>query len=87
MYEIILSKKALSFYQQTNKKNARILNRCFENITKTPTAHPNIKKLHGSYEGSLRYRVGKLRIIYSIDEINKIVYVELIVSRESAYKH
>jgi mRNA interferase RelE/StbE len=86
MFEINLSKKALSFYQNTSKKNARILNRCFENLANNPYVHANIKKLHGIYEGSFRYRAGKLRIIYSINEIKKIIIIELIVSRENAYK-
>lgn len=85
MYEIRLSRKAQKFYEETDKKNVKILNRCFETVSKNPYFHANIKKLHGVFEGSFRYKAGNLRIIYSIDESKKIVYVEVIVTRGSAY--
>ena len=65
MFEIELSRKAEKFYRSIDDKAARILNRCFEILSKEPFYHANIKKLHGEFEGSYRYRSGSLRIIYS----------------------
>jgi mRNA interferase RelE/StbE len=86
MFEIELSTKAERFYRSADNKTTRILNRCFEVISKEPFYHSNIKKLHGEFEGSYRYRSGDLRIVYSIDEKNKIVYIEVITDRGKSYR-
>ncbi len=44
------------------------------------------KRLTGRLRGKRSYRVGKVRIIYTIDERLRIVYVEDIEFRESVYK-
>ena len=86
MYEIELSGKAAKYYTASDDKNIRIINRCFETILKNPFYHANIKKLHGEFEGSYRYRFGDLRIIYSIDKGKGIIFIELIVERGKAYR-
>ena len=85
MYEIELSRSAAKYYSDLDDKRARIINRCFKTISENPFYHPNIKKLHGEFEGSYRYRFGDLRIIYSFDKERKIIFIELIVPRGKAY--
>jgi mRNA interferase RelE/StbE len=86
MFEIELSRKAEKFYRSADDKTVRILNRCFEVLSKEPFYHANIKKLHGEFEGSYRYRTGGLRILYSVDEKEKIVYIEVITDRGKSYR-
>jgi mRNA interferase RelE/StbE len=86
MFEIEFSRKGEKFYSSADDKTARILNRCFETIAKEPFYHANIKKLHGEFEGSYRYRSGSLRIIYSVDEEEKIIYIEVITDRGRSYR-
>jgi len=86
MFEIELSRKAEKFYRSADDKTVRILNRCFEVLSKKPFYHANIKKLHGEFEGSYRYRTGGLRILYSVDEKEKIVYIEVITDRGKSYR-
>ena len=47
--------------------------------------HYDIKRLHGKYEGQLRFRVGNLRVIYEIDATNRIVNIIAIRPRGQAY--
>jgi len=86
MFEIEFSRKAEKFYRSADEKTARILNRCFEIIAKEPFYHANIKKLHGEFEGSYRYRSGNLRIIYSVNEEEKVIYIEVITDRGMSYR-
>jgi len=86
MYEIELSQTAARYYSSLNDKKIRIINRCFKTILKNPFYHSNIKKLHGEFEGSYRYRFGDLRIIYSINKERKIIFIELIAQRGTAYR-
>mgnify|MGYP000591044971 CR=1 FL=1 len=46
----------------------------------------DIKRLKGEWEGYLRLRKGKIRIIFSIDNNNKIIFIDKIDFRGNAYK-
>jgi mRNA interferase RelE/StbE len=86
MYDLLLTHRAQRFYEQADAPLARRLNRCFEQLRKNPTEHPNIKRLKGSLSGCLRYRVGDWRVIYEINETERSVTILLVVHRSSAYQ-
>ena len=86
MYEIELSRKAAKFYQKADTVTIRRLNAAFDNLAKDPINHSNIKPLSGELQGSFRFRIGNIRIIYSLDDIIKIVYIEMIGFRGDVYK-
>ena len=46
----------------------------------------NIKRLSGKWEGCSRVRVGKNRIIFSINFEKQIVLIEIIDNRSDAYR-
>jgi mRNA interferase RelE/StbE len=86
MYEIKLSRKAAKFYQKVNAPTTRRLNAAFDRLAEDPLHHYNIKQLSGELQGSYRLRIGNIRIIYSIDDTVKIVYIEVIGFRGDVYK-
>ena len=86
MYKIELSRKAVKFYQKADTITARRLNLAFDKLSEDPFGYYNIKRLTGELKGSFRLRVGDVRIIYSVDNINSIVYIEAIRFRGDAYK-
>ena len=86
MYKIELSRKAAKFYQKADTITARRLNLAFGKLSEDPFRHYNIKRLTGELEGSFRLRLGDIRIIYSVDNKNSIVYSEVIRFRGDAYK-
>jgi mRNA interferase RelE/StbE len=86
MYELELSRKAAKFYQKADAATARRLNVAFDRLAKEPLHHHSIKSLAGELQGSLRMRIGDIRIVYSIDETTKTVFVEVIGFRGDVYK-
>lgn len=46
----------------------------------------NIKKLKGEFEGLYRFRIGKYRLFYFIDDQKVIVFVIDLKHRKDAYK-
>ncbi len=86
MYEIELSRKAAKFYQRADTATARRLNAAFDRLAEDPFNHNNIKPLSGELQGSFRMRIGNIRVIYSIDDTIKIVYIEVIGFRGDVYK-
>jgi mRNA interferase RelE/StbE len=86
MYEIELAKKAAKFYRKADTPTVRRLNAAFDQLVEDPFHHYNIKPLSGELEGSYRLRIGDIRIIYSVDDSIKIVFIEVIGFRGDAYK-
>lgn len=87
MYEIaetttfqksIKKKKLQNIYEKLEKD-------VFPLISEEPHYGPNIKKLSGNLEGLHRYRIGNYRLIYLIDEEQKMIFLVDLVHRKDAY--
>ena len=85
MYEVELSRDAQRFYQRCDKPAAKKLARCFAALETDPRAGNNIKPLKGQLSGSYRYRVGDLRVVYTIDDDASTVFVSTIAKRSDVY--
>jgi mRNA interferase RelE/StbE len=46
----------------------------------------NVKALKGRFAGSYRYRLGDLRVVYTINDREVIVYVITIAKRSDVYE-
>ncbi|MBM3189704.1 MAG: type II toxin-antitoxin system RelE/ParE family toxin [Chloroflexi bacterium] len=86
MYEIRLTRDARASYEAADKALARQLNRCFDQLQEQPYMHPNIRRLRGPLAGQWRYRIGDWRVIYRVQEEERIVTILLIAHRSSAYR-
>jgi mRNA interferase RelE/StbE len=86
MYKILLTKESEKYYKKCDTKTKKTLNECFDILKINPHYGTNIKKLHGELTGLLRYRVGSLRVIYSIEDENVSVIIVAIGSRGDVYK-
>jgi len=58
----------------------------YPQLRENPFFGTNIKKLKGEFEGLYRYRVGKYRIFYKIENDKILVIVLDIDDRKDAYK-
>jgi mRNA interferase RelE/StbE len=85
MYKVILAKIAKEFYDESEISDTKKINKAVEYLKINPRIHPNIKPLKGSLSGMWRYRAGALRIMYSIDDANRIVNVAEIDYRGNIY--
>jgi len=79
MYKIELSRKAARFYQKAEKTIFKRLNIAFSKLAEDPIQQYNIKKLSSELKGSCRFRLGDIRIIYSVDDEKRIVYIEVLL--------
>lgn len=79
-YKILIQKAAEKFLKkQTRKTQERLL----DAIYKLPEG-TDIKKLQG--HNMYRMRVGNMRVLYTVDDVIKIISVEEIDSRGDVYK-
>ena len=86
MFEVYLSHEAEKIYLKATPKTTRLLNNCFRHLEESPLFGPNIKHLKGKLEGSFRYQVGGIRVVYSVDMESRKVFVESIGPRGDVYK-
>lgn len=85
MYKVIAHKRALKFYRALDKKIASRIDAAVERLREDPFRHRNIRKLRGEFTGSYRYRVSDIRIVYSVDVEDKVIYIEVIERRSKIY--
>ena len=86
MYEVLISHEAAKSYRKQDTKTKQRLNRCIERISQDPLSDPHVKRLHGPLQGKLRYAMGGLRIVYTVDADKQIVSIVSIKNRGEAYK-
>ena len=86
MFEVYLSREAEKIYLKAHPKTTRSLDNCFRNLELSSLFGPNIKRLKGKLEGSYRYQIGGMRVIYNVDIETKKVFIETIGARGDIYK-
>jgi mRNA interferase RelE/StbE len=86
VFEVYLSHEAEKIYLKANPKTTRLLDHGFKNLEESPLFGPNIKRLKGKLEGSFRFQIGGLRVIYNVDGESRKIFVETIGPRGDIYK-
>lgn len=78
-------------FQKKIKKNKykslykKISEYAYPLLRKNPYFGPNIKRLKGEFSGLYRYRLGKFRLFYEIDNDKIIIFIIDIEDRKDAY--
>ena len=65
---------------------AKLRQRVYPQLRERPHFGPNIKKLHGYQPETWRYRVGRYRVFYGIDESTRMVNIVTVDHRKDAYR-
>jgi mRNA interferase RelE/StbE len=86
MYKLELSREAQRFYERSDKSIAKKLARCFQSLEADPRAGNNVKALKGPLAGAFRYRIGDLRVVYTINDRSVTVSVITIAKRSDVYE-
>ncbi|HLL88803.1 MAG TPA: type II toxin-antitoxin system RelE/ParE family toxin, partial [Tepidisphaeraceae bacterium] len=86
MYSVELSREAQRFYDRADRPLARKLARCFASLEREPRQGNNVKALTGPLVGAYRYRVGDVRVVYTIDDRAITVFVITIAKRGDVYE-
>ena len=84
MYDVHLARRAQRYYRRVDRVTAQRLDECFEDLKRDPFGSTRIRPLQG-YPNAFRYRVGGLRVLYTVDQSFRIVTVNSIRPRGDAY--
>lgn len=86
MFEVSLTTQAEHVYTHLDSTMQKRVDRVMEQFEQGNFRHRNIRALRGQYAGSLRYRLGKWRIIFNVDHAHQTVWIEAITTRGGAYR-
>jgi len=53
----------------------KLVNHAYPQLREMPSYGPNIRKLRGHKPETWRYRIGKFRVFFHVDDLAKIVFV------------
>lgn len=84
-YKVLISKSAANYIRKADRKTQERIANAIERIRSSPLKAVNVRRMVGS-EGDYRYRVGTLRIVYTVDQTKKEIYIYSIGSRGDVYK-
>ena len=84
MYEVRLSRSANRYYQRVDIDTARRLEQCFSQLNQNPFAASNVRPIRGR-RGLYRYRVGSIRVLFNVNQRERIVLIITIGPRGDVY--
>lgn len=82
-YKVVLSRQTERFYKKLERKDKTNVQECLISLEEDAYAG---KRLHGDLKENYSLRVGKLRLIYTVSEKDKRVYIIAIGSRKNVYQ-
>jgi mRNA interferase RelE/StbE len=85
-YIVVLSSESKAFFESATSQLQKKLDRCFDRLKIEPYYHPNIKSLKGRLSGYYRYRLGDYRVIYEVNQSDRVVIIVLIGHRARIYE-
>ncbi len=83
-YMIVISDSALKQLERIPKPYTKKIGQVIDRLAESPRPS-GVKKLKGMTEDLYRVRVGDYRIIYSIDDVIKVVDIRKIGHRKDIY--
>lgn len=89
-YNVFETDEFLHKINKINNRDKRLIQKkltstIYNQLTNEPHFGNNIKKLKDYKPETWRYRVGRFRIFYSIDEKEKVIYIITIETRKDSY--
>ena len=87
VYKILLKSSVAKFLNKITDKDYRIISKNIFALSQEPRPF-NSKKIATDEKNIYRIRIGRYRIIYFIDDTNKIINIfEVKLRRENTYKN
>lgn len=83
MYAVLLSRQAEKFYKKLEKNVKARVREVLLTLENQPYAG---KQLHGELKNNYSMRIGKIRIIYTVSEKDKTIYIIAIGPRKTIYR-
>jgi len=84
-FKVRLSAQAHNYLKRADRTIQKRIAAAIETICSSPASGPNIKKLRGVGQ-NYRYRLGNIRIIYTVVNKERLIIINSIGPRGDVYK-
>ena len=85
-YSVKLSPHAARQYSKLDPSMTPRLKAALDTVQHRPLTGPKVKRLKGRLHEYYRYREGDYRIVYTVAQRDRTVYVDYIQHRKDAYR-
>jgi len=86
MYKIVVHHRAAKYLQRLSEKQRTRIKEALAQLAEDPFKLAGVKAMLGEWDGYRRMRVGDFRIIFWVDEDERIIYVDHLGARGDVYK-
>ncbi len=86
MFKIIVHKRALKYLNKLTSLKKNKIKELLTELINDPIQHEDVKPMLGEWKGYYRIKTGNIRLIFWVDQVKKIVYVDHIEPRGDVYK-
>ena len=86
MFKIVVHKRAVKYLNKLPSHRKNKIKELLNELCNNPIQYEAVKPMLGEWKGYYRLKIGNIRVIFWIDQAEKIVYVDHIGSRGDVYK-
>ena len=86
-YKVLLLPHAVRDYKKLNPSVKPKIQSAIDSLQNHPLSGPKIKRLKGRLREYFRYRVEDYRVVYTVVQEDKAVYVDYIQHRKDVYRN
>ncbi|MCL0096322.1 type II toxin-antitoxin system RelE/ParE family toxin [Thermodesulfovibrionales bacterium] len=85
-YKVTIHKRVAKHSMKLPEDKKEVVKGALEKLRNGEFRELKAKNMWGEWEGYKRFRIGKIRVIFCLDQKEKTIYVDYIGSRGDIYK-
>ena len=86
MYRTVVHRRVVKYLKKLPAPQKQKIKETLSELSQNPFEYDGVKNMLGDWAGYRRIRIGDFRIIYWIDKVKHIIYVDHIGPRGDVYK-
>jgi mRNA interferase RelE/StbE len=86
MFKIIVHKRAHKYLNKLTSFRITKIKKLLTELINNPIQREDVKPMLGEWKGYYRIKIGNIRLIFWVDQVKKIIYVDHIGPRGDVYK-
>ncbi len=85
-YKVVIHKRVAKYLNKLSSKEKEVIKASLRKLEDGKFEELKVKKMYGEWEGYRRFKIGNKRVIFWLDEEEKVIYIDYIEARGNIYK-
>jgi mRNA interferase RelE/StbE len=85
-YKVVIHKRVVKYLNRLSSKEKEVIKDSLKKLEEGRFGELTVKKMYGEWEGYRRFKIGNKRVIFWLEEKEKVIYVDYIGARGDIYK-